>query len=287
VKLQTERLTLTPLCEDDGDALHAAFSDEETLRYWHQPVTTSVEESRARTKQEAEGGAAVFAVREQDEPEAIGFVGFVSRAQPTRQTAFGYLLRKEYWGKGYVAEAARRVLDYGFSTLGIVAAELWIYDGNDRSRRVAEKLGGRYRGANVGFNLVKGVRTTHIYEVLAPGAQLPPEVVRVIPYLRVGDVPAAIDWYRDRLGFALEWAVGDPPVTASMVSAGWLPLAAVVRLQHGERMPARLAFAMPERLDEMAAAVGATPEDHPWGMRDFSVTDAWGNELVFETPSVR
>jgi [ribosomal protein S5]-alanine N-acetyltransferase len=284
VRLETERLVLRPLTEDDGDALHAAFSDAETLRYWHQPVTTSVEESRARTKQEAAGGAAVFAICQKGSDVAIGLVGFVSRAQTTHQTAFGYLLLKEHWGKGYVAEAARAVLDYGFSELGIVAAELWIYDGNAQSRRVAEKLGATYRGANVGFNLLKGPRTTHIYEIRAPGGELPPEVLRVIPIVHVGDLAEGIAWYRDQLGFTVEWS---SPETASMVSAGWLPLAAVVRLRPGRSEPTRLVFQLAERLDEMAAAVGATAEDHPWGLRDFSVTDPWGNVLVFETPVAR
>jgi RimJ/RimL family protein N-acetyltransferase/catechol 2,3-dioxygenase-like lactoylglutathione lyase family enzyme len=282
--LRTERLVLTPLVEADGDGLHAAFSDAETLRYWHQPVTTSVEESRARTQQEADGGAAVFAVRETEDSDAIGFVGFVSKVKPNHQTAFGYLLRKEHWGKGYVVEAARAVLDHGFTDLGVSAAELWIYDGNDQSRRVAEKLGATYRGANVGFNLLKGARLTHIYEIRRPDALLPPEVTRVTPVLRVSSLDDGVAWYVERLGFTLEWTT---PLTASLVSPGWLPNAAVIRLTPGEPRPSRLAFAVPDRIDEIATAVGAVAEDHPWGLRDFVVTDPWGNELVFESPTAR
>ena len=31
------------------------------------------------------------------------------------------------------------------------------------------------------------------------------------PVLEVEDVSLAIDWYRDRLGFELDFAVGEPP----------------------------------------------------------------------------
>lgn len=290
--LTTDRLELRPLTADDAEALHAAYSDPETLRYWHQLPTTSIDQTRDLVRGEADGGEAVFAIRLAGEADAIGFVGFVSRAQPNRQTAFGYLLRKEHWGQGIATEAARAVIDYGFDKLGIVAAELWIYDGNAGSRRVAEKLGGTYRGANVGFNLLRGVYMTHVYEVRAPGAQLPPEIVRVIPVLQVDDVAAATNWYHDHLGFAVEWSLDEPPTQASMASPGWLPLAAILRFSLGPPQPTRLAFALPSRIDEYAASIGASgaettaPTTYPWGMRIFEVTDPWGNVLRFETADV-
>jgi hypothetical protein len=226
----------------------------------------------------------VFAIRESGNGDAIGFVGFVSRVQPQHQTAFGYLLHKEHWGKGYVVEAARAALDYGFTELGVLAAELWIYDGNERSRRVAEKLGATYRGANVGFNLLKGVRLTHVYEIARRDAQLPPEITRVTPVLCVGALDEGVAWYTNELGFTLEWV---SPMTASLVSPGWLPNAAVIRLTPGEPRPSRVALAVPDRIDEIAAAVGAEAHDQPWGLREFVVTDPWGNELVFESPTAR
>jgi [ribosomal protein S5]-alanine N-acetyltransferase len=288
--ITTQRLVLRPLTADDAEALHPGYSDPDVLRYWHQLPTTSLEETRALVRSEADGGEAVFAIRLEDNGKAVGWCGFVSHAQPHRQTAFGYFLLKEHWGNGIAAEAARAVLDYGFDKLGLLAAELWIYDGNERSRGVAHKLGARYRGANVGFNLLRGVFLTHVYEVRAPGAQLPPEVVRVIPVLQLDDVGGALAWYRDHLRFAVEWSVDDPPTMGSVASPGWLPLAAVLRFSQGPNAPVRLALAVPDRLDEYAASIVASgvalqtePTSHPWGMRTFEVVDPWGNTLVFET----
>jgi catechol 2,3-dioxygenase-like lactoylglutathione lyase family enzyme len=247
------------------------------------PVTTSVAESRERAALHA-SGAALFAIRETAAGDAIGFVGFGGDLHATHQAGFGYLLHKAFWGRGYVVEAAREVLAYGFTKLGVPAAELWIYDGNDQSRRVAEKLGATYRGANVGFNLLKGPRVTHVYEVRAPGATLPPDVLRVVPSLSVADLNAGVAWYRDALGFTLEWVT---PTSASLVSPGWLPLAATIRLYAGDAAPSRLTFQVADGIDEIAAGLGVTPEDHPWGLRDFSVTDPWGNVLTYETPTAR
>jgi catechol 2,3-dioxygenase-like lactoylglutathione lyase family enzyme len=144
------------------------------------------------------------------------------------------------------------------------------------------------------FNLERGAAfLTHIYEVAPPAGAgaarpLPPEVVRVIPVLQVGDVPAAIAWWRDHLGFTLEWHVAHPPQLASMVSPGFHPLVAVVRLTEGDRGPSRIALAVPRDLDALAAAIpGApTPRDEPFGLRRLEVTDPWGNVAVLEGPPV-
>lgn len=286
--LTTERLVLRPLVATDAEALHAALSDPETLRYWHQLPTTSVEQSRVFL---LSLGPNYFAITIRDGPDdAIGFVGF-STPQTNRQTAFGYLIGKDYWGKGLATEAAQAVVDHGFAHHGIKAAELWIYDGNIGSVRVAEKIGGVHRGINVGFNLLRGLYTIHVYEV--PNRQLPPEVLRVIPLLQVDDVGAAIAWYRDNLDFGVEWALDDPPTQASVQSPGWLPLAAIVRFHQGENKPATLAFPMRDRLDDYATSITARgvtlaspPTTYPWGMRRFEVVDPFGNTLIFETVDV-
>lgn len=286
--LATDRLVLRPLTGDDAAALHPALSDPDTLRHWHQPPSTSLEESQAFLRSTGDG---YFAITPRDgDNTAIGFVGF-GAVQANRQSSFGYLLHKQHWGRGIATEAARAVLDHGFSRRGIPAAELWIYDGNIASRRVAEKLGGVHRGVSVAFNLQRGVFDVHVYEIA--NRQLPPEVLRVIPVLQVPDVAAATAWYRDTLDFAVEWALDDPPVQASMTSPGWLPLAAVVRFQQGASAPTRLAFAVRDRIDDCAHAITSRgvdlltpPTTFPWGMRRFEVMDPFGNTLVFETVDV-
>ena len=53
----------------------------------------------------------------------IGFVGIqvadLEPAIPTEAIEIGWRLAPEYWGKGYVTEAARAWLAFGFETLGL------------------------------------------------------------------------------------------------------------------------------------------------------------------------
>lgn len=53
----------------------------------------------------------------------------------------GYLLHPDYWGLGYVPEAARALIDLGFKDLGLHKIELTCFGYNVQSQRVAEKLG--------------------------------------------------------------------------------------------------------------------------------------------------
>ena len=57
---------------------------------------------------------------------------------------FGYWVHPNHWGKGFAVEAARALIEFGFSQLG--AAELTVGHAtwNNQSRRVVEKLGLRF-----------------------------------------------------------------------------------------------------------------------------------------------
>jgi RimJ/RimL family protein N-acetyltransferase/catechol 2,3-dioxygenase-like lactoylglutathione lyase family enzyme len=288
VELTTARLRMRPLRADDARTLHAAYSDPETLRYWHR--TPRRTEDETRTLLEGELVSHVWAICLAGGDDAIGHVGFDDPIRHRHQTPFGYLLRREHWGRGYVVEAAHAVLDHGYAELGLGTCELWVYDGNDRSRSVAEKLGARYRGASWMFNLERrAALLTHVYELPPPrptGAALLPEVVRAIPVLTVPDVPAAIEWWRDAVGFALEWQLERSPQLASMVSPGFHPLVAVLRLAEGDPVPSRIVLHVPRGLDDLAAAMPGSPApvDEPYGLRRLEVTDPWGNVAVFEGP---
>ena len=283
--LVTERLELRPLRADDAEALHPAYADADLLRHWHRLPRTDVAATTAMLAGGCRRRDALGRSAPSGTDDALGHVGFPSTTiEPRRPTAFGYLLRREAQGQGYATEAGRAVVDHGFRDLGVAACELWIYEGNDPSRRVAERLGAEHRGTFWAFNLeLAAARRTHVYAIEGPVA-LAPEVVRVTPVLSVPDVAAAVAWWRDELGFGVEWVVGDPPMSAS-VQLAWLPPdAASVRLRLGPPTPVRLACAVPERFDELADGLGIAPVDQPWGMREVAVTDPWGTTVVFETP---
>jgi [ribosomal protein S5]-alanine N-acetyltransferase len=70
----------------------------------------------------------------------------------------GYWVGRPWWGNGYMPEAARAVLGFGFGTLGLRRIFAHHLGGNDASGRVMEKLGMRREGVLRAHELHRGER---------------------------------------------------------------------------------------------------------------------------------
>jgi len=70
----------------------------------------------------------------------VGSVDFPHRHEDD-VLEIGYILHPDYWGRGYVSEAARALIDLAFKELNLHKIELSCFGYNLQSQRVAEKLG--------------------------------------------------------------------------------------------------------------------------------------------------
>jgi RimJ/RimL family protein N-acetyltransferase len=92
----------------------------------------------------AAGRPGLYAVERREDGQFIGWVGL---ATPTFEANFmpaveiGWRLAREFWGRGYAPEAARRALAHGFTTLGLEEVVSFTAVPNLPSRRVMEKIG--------------------------------------------------------------------------------------------------------------------------------------------------
>lgn len=77
--------------------------------------------------------------------ECIGFVGVTGTEYlpflPAGTLEIGWRLAPEFWGHGYVSEAARAWLAYGFETLGRDEIVSFAVRDNRRSTAVMERIG--------------------------------------------------------------------------------------------------------------------------------------------------
>lgn len=67
------------------------------------------------------------------------------------EALLGFLVKRDYRGRGYATEAARAVVDYGFEQLGLARILAGCDPENEASRRVLEKIGMRTVGLRRGF----------------------------------------------------------------------------------------------------------------------------------------
>ena len=106
-----------------------------------------------------------FAVCLKENGKPIGSIGFHrgDLAEQGDEYELGYWIGKPFWGQGLIPEASREMLRYAFEDLGMNRIWCGYYDGNDKSRRVQEKLGFIYRRKTEGIEvkLLSEIRTGH------------------------------------------------------------------------------------------------------------------------------
>ena len=145
--LETERLILRPWREDDAEKLYNIASDPDVGPATGWPAHESVEQSREviRNLLSHEGN---YAILLKETGELIGDIGVKRGADSTlvrdeTEVEFGCWLGKKYWGNGYVPEGISALMERLMSE-GIKGFWYGFYKGNDKSKRVAEKLGFKY-----------------------------------------------------------------------------------------------------------------------------------------------
>ena len=85
--------------------------------------------------------------------------------------AIGYWVRRQFEGQGLVTEAVGAITRFAFETLRAQRVEIRTDDRNDRSWRVAERLGYRLEGVLRNESRdAYGLRDTRIYAVTEPFA---------------------------------------------------------------------------------------------------------------------
>lgn len=146
--LETERLILRPWKETDAESLYEYAKDPDVGPIVGWPPHKSVEES-LEVIRHVFTGAECYAICEKGTDKAIGAVelklnGHTDMTEREDECELGYWLGKPFWGRGYMPEAAEELLRRGFEELGMTTIWCGYYEGNQKSKRVQEKVGFRY-----------------------------------------------------------------------------------------------------------------------------------------------
>jgi RimJ/RimL family protein N-acetyltransferase len=143
-ELQTERLLMRGFREEDLDAWAAICADSEVTRWVGDAEGLSREDAWRQLAylvghwELREYGQ--WALVERASGELVGRTGLL---QPEGWPGLevGWLVAREHWGRGFAPEAGRATLEWARATLGADHLISLIEDANERSARVAEKLG--------------------------------------------------------------------------------------------------------------------------------------------------
>jgi RimJ/RimL family protein N-acetyltransferase len=145
--IRTERLILRNWEDRDRALFHRINSDEQVMEFFpfrrsRAEADAKLDEFRAEIDREGFGWTAAEVA---ESGACIGFVGLHGTGHiptlPAGGVEIGWRLAPEFWGKGYVTEAARAWLAFGFETLGVGEIVSFAVSGNARSTAVMERIG--------------------------------------------------------------------------------------------------------------------------------------------------
>lgn len=147
--LGTERLVLRELSDADIGNFFELFGDEEVLKYYGMRPYKSPEDAagfmgRLIKKFPAKSGIR-WGIIVRGQTEMIGTIGYKYWDTRSRKGEVSYELKQKFWNKGYITEALKEVVKFGFEN-GLNRIEAWDMKGNIASRRVLEKSGFTYEG---------------------------------------------------------------------------------------------------------------------------------------------
>lgn len=147
-KIETERLVLRPFQQSDlqdfyeyasveGVGEMAGWKHHECIQKTQEILNMFIEEDKT------------FAIVLKENNKVIGSLGVEKYGLEEKLTEFdgyygreiGYVLSKDYWGRGLMSEAVTAVIDYLFHVLNLDFLTCGYFDFNHQSKRVQEKSG--------------------------------------------------------------------------------------------------------------------------------------------------
>ncbi|MBK8711512.1 MAG: GNAT family N-acetyltransferase [Niastella sp.] len=144
--LHTKRLILRPIGMMDAESLFALRSSPVVLKYIQKKPLTHIKEARDMIKMIEnnwfENKAILWVMALQEMPEImIGNITFWRIDAEHKRAELGYILNPEFWQQGYMQEAAKPVIGYGFKNMNLHGIEAHINPENKGSEHVLQKMG--------------------------------------------------------------------------------------------------------------------------------------------------
>ena len=148
--IDTERLRLRPISDEDVDDFFEVYSNVEVMRYWSTPPLPSKEAARAQINEIHEGFKnrqfMKWAVALRSNDKLIGSVTLFHPDFTHRRVEVGYALGRAFWRQGYMQESLTALFNYAFDTLNFHRLEADVDPRNAASLSILERLGFQREG---------------------------------------------------------------------------------------------------------------------------------------------
>ncbi|AOK92300.1 GNAT family N-acetyltransferase [Paenibacillus polymyxa] len=170
MQFETNRLIIRDIVRSDWESIHTYTSLPEVTRYtaWGpntEEDTKAYIEQVLASQQEQPRQDYELAVCLKNNGILIGGMGIHVK---DTNAELGYVLNPDYQGKGYAAEAALALLDFGFSTLAVHRIYATCRPENKASEKVMQQIGMQREGLMREHWYYKGeFHDSYLYSILA------------------------------------------------------------------------------------------------------------------------
>lgn len=148
--LETERCILRKIELNDALNLFEYMSKEEVTKYYDVETLTSKEQAvdliNGLLQRYMVGRQIRWGITMKNSNKLIGTCGFHALEPDHFKAEVGYELHPDYWGQGIMTEALARIIQYGFTEMGLNRIEALYVPMNTASKKVLEKNGFIYEG---------------------------------------------------------------------------------------------------------------------------------------------
>ena len=143
-EIKTQRLILRPFKSDDAKAVQFLAGNKkvsEPTRNIPYPYEDGMAEEWISTlaRKWGNGSEATYAVTDRKSKQLFGAVSLLKIQDSSAR--LGYWIGESFWGNGYGTEAAKELVGFACSNLGIVKIAAEHLSSNPASGRVMEKIG--------------------------------------------------------------------------------------------------------------------------------------------------
>ena len=143
--IETERLILRRLSNDDMNEILELRGNPETMKFIPRPLAKTTDDALAHIKiinDNIDSNEGInWAICFKDNPKFIGLLGLYKIHVENFRAEIGYMILPEFNNRGIVSEAILAVNNYGFDVMNLHSIEAVIDPGNYASEKVLIKNG--------------------------------------------------------------------------------------------------------------------------------------------------
>ena len=147
--IETDRLLLRRFTDDDLENVFKGLSHPDVIRHYgvsFKTLEATKEQMAWFAGHEKNGTGIWWAVCDRSTGEFLGSGGLCDLSREHGKAEVGYWLLPEHWGRGYMKEGMKAILDHAFDVLELHRIEGFVENENKNCKRALDKIGFVYEG---------------------------------------------------------------------------------------------------------------------------------------------